>query len=140
MKNNGPSGPGNYLVGKGRPPLSTRWKPGQSGNPNGRPRGTKNMTTHFRHALSRKIDIKEVGKSREVTVREAIALNTTNLALKKGDTKLILFLLSLDREITAELEREEIEIRLDMTPKEALEAYQRTIIAATYGPPPRGKK
>jgi Family of unknown function (DUF5681) len=116
MKNNGPSGPGNYLVGKGRPPLSTRWKPGQSGNPNGRPRGTKNMITNFRDALSRKIVIREGAKSREVTVREAIALNTTNLALKKGDTKLILFLLSLDPEITAESEREEIRW-LAMTPK-----------------------
>jgi hypothetical protein len=139
MKNNGPSGPGNYLVGKGRPPLSTRWKPGQSGNPNGRPRGTKNMITNFRDALSRKIVIREGAKSREVTVREAIALNTTNLALKKGDTKLILFLLSLDPEITAESEREEIRW-LAMTPKEAMEAYQRTLIDATYGPRPRGKK
>ena len=28
-------------VGYGRPPASTRWQPGQSGNPNGRPKGTK---------------------------------------------------------------------------------------------------
>ena len=27
-------------VGYGRPPVDTRWKKGESGNPNGRPRGT----------------------------------------------------------------------------------------------------
>ena len=38
MANNGP-----FEVGFGRPPRSTRFKPGQSGNPNGRPRGAKNF-------------------------------------------------------------------------------------------------
>lgn len=32
---------GHHEVGYGRPPEATRFKPGQSGNPNGRPRGTK---------------------------------------------------------------------------------------------------
>ena len=31
-----------YAVGYGKPPVSTRFKPGQSGNPRGRPRGSKN--------------------------------------------------------------------------------------------------
>lgn len=31
-----------YEVGYGKPPVSGRFKPGQSGNPNGRPRGSKN--------------------------------------------------------------------------------------------------
>ena len=35
MKKTGLSGPGDYVVGKGRPPRSTRWKPGLSGNPKG---------------------------------------------------------------------------------------------------------
>jgi hypothetical protein len=29
---------GEYLVGRNRTPVATRWKPGQSGNPKGRPR------------------------------------------------------------------------------------------------------
>jgi len=66
MKKKGSRGPHNYVVGKGRPPLLTRWKPGQSGNPEGRPKGAKNMMTYFHEALSRKIDIKEGGKIRNL--------------------------------------------------------------------------
>ena len=105
MKKNGLSGPGDYVVGKGRPPLSTRWKPGQSGNPKGRPKGAKNMMAHLHEALSRRIDIREGGKIRKVSVREAIAISITNLALKKGDPKSILFLLGIERDISAIVER-----------------------------------
>jgi Family of unknown function (DUF5681) len=34
-------GEGDYRVGYGKPPLETRFKQGQSGNPRGRPRGAK---------------------------------------------------------------------------------------------------
>jgi Family of unknown function (DUF5681) len=84
MNTKGSPGDDNYVVGKGRPPLTTRWKPGQSGNPKGRPKGVKNMMTYFRQALNRKIDIKAGGRFRKVTAREAIAMTYTNLALK-GD-------------------------------------------------------
>lgn len=30
---------------------ATRWKPGQSGNPTGKPRGTKHLSTHIREML-----------------------------------------------------------------------------------------
>lgn len=34
-----------YEVGYGRPPTHTRFQPGKSGNPNGRPKGSKNTKT-----------------------------------------------------------------------------------------------
>ena len=89
MNKKGSPGNGNYVVGKGRRPPSTRWKSGQSGNPKGRPKGVKNMITYFQEALSRKIDVKVGGKIRAMSTREGIAMNTTNLALKgnvKDDT------------------------------------------------------
>lgn len=36
------SPPESYDVGYGRPPMETRFRPGQSGNPRGRPKGSKN--------------------------------------------------------------------------------------------------
>lgn len=35
--------PQTYEVGYGKPPAATRFKPGQSGNPRGRPKGSKNI-------------------------------------------------------------------------------------------------
>jgi len=34
--------PGNYPVGYAKPPVESRFKPGQSGNPRGRPKGSRN--------------------------------------------------------------------------------------------------
>jgi hypothetical protein len=34
---------GEYRVGYGRPPLNTRFKSGHSGNPKGRPKGSKSL-------------------------------------------------------------------------------------------------
>jgi Family of unknown function (DUF5681) len=116
-----------YVVGKGRPPPGTRWKPGQSGNPKGRPKGVKNMMTYFHEALSRKIDVKVGGKIRRMSAREGIAMNTTNLALK-GDVKIIPLVLAIEREASVVLERKNIQtITDDMTPQEAMEAFRRTL-------------
>jgi hypothetical protein len=50
-----------YTVGKGRPPLSTRWKPGQSGNPKGRLKGVKNMATLFQRSLVKRLKSAKMG-------------------------------------------------------------------------------
>jgi len=34
-----------YEVGYGRPPVHARFRPGQSGNPKGRPKGSRNKRT-----------------------------------------------------------------------------------------------
>jgi hypothetical protein len=88
----------NYEVGKGRPPLSTRWKPGQSGNPRGRPKGTKRLATILNEAMQQKIEINEKGQRRRISVWEAIVKTLRNNALK-GDFKAISFLLAQEAEI-----------------------------------------
>lgn len=40
-----PAAPVPYEVGYGRPPVQSRFRPGQSGNPRGRPRGSRNRRT-----------------------------------------------------------------------------------------------
>jgi hypothetical protein len=75
-----------YEVGKGRPPVSTRWKPGQSGNPKGRPKGAKNFATLWSEGLKRKVRIRENGKLRKITRAEGIVTQVLNQALK-GDIK-----------------------------------------------------
>jgi hypothetical protein len=119
-----------YVVGKGRPPHSTRFKPGQSGNPKGRPKGTKNIMTYLLEDLGRKIDIKQRGEVRKVSKREAMAINYNNLGLK-GDHKVLPMIINLDCDPRAVREREKLRaIREDKTPmtdQEAMEAYRRTL-------------
>jgi Family of unknown function (DUF5681) len=56
-----------YEVGYGRPPRHSRFKPGQSGNPKGRPKGSKSLKTLLEGALSLPITITECGVPRTIT-------------------------------------------------------------------------
>jgi hypothetical protein len=75
-------------VGKGHPPVASRWQAGQSGNPSGRRKGQKNLTTIVREALRKKVTIREGDKVRRVIVLEAIIMGLVLQALK-GDHKAI---------------------------------------------------
>ena len=86
----------NYAVGYGRPPTSSQFKPGQSGNPRGRPKGARDASSMARDALERKIDLKvKGGTRRKVTVREAGYRSLAEKAAT-GDVKSLLCLLSLE--------------------------------------------
>jgi Family of unknown function (DUF5681) len=81
-----------YSVGYGHPPQHTRFVKGQSANPKGRPRGSKNMTTLIDEALDERVTIKENGKTRRVTKRVAMAKQVVNKAAV-GNLKAVLFLM-----------------------------------------------
>src|SRR5467141_3613093 len=59
-----------YQVGPGRPPLHTRFKKGQSGNPGGR--STKSLPALLADALNETVVVTIDGRRRTVTKREAI--------------------------------------------------------------------
>jgi len=69
-----------------RPPKAHQFKPGQSGNPRGRPRGTRNLSTDLVDLLSRRVSIRENGKERRISCQEAILLSLYNKALH-GDVR-----------------------------------------------------
>jgi hypothetical protein len=81
-----------YSVGYGKPPRDHQFRPGQSGNRKGRPKGVKNTVTLLREILDRKIEMRSGGILRRVSVREAMLTRFTESALK-GDTKSGAFLL-----------------------------------------------
>ena len=70
------AGESDYKVGPGKPPLRTRFKKGQSGNPRGR--SPKNLATLLADALSEKVYATIDGRRRKITKREAIVTQMVN--------------------------------------------------------------
>jgi Family of unknown function (DUF5681) len=69
-------GESDYKVGPGKPPLHTRFKKGQSGNPRGR--SPKNLATLLADALNEKVYVTIDGRRRKITKREAIVTQMVN--------------------------------------------------------------
>ena len=72
-------------VGYGKPPAATRFKKGQSGNPRGRPRHTRNKDIPYDSLLGQMVTIREDGRQRRVTAAEAFLLHLTRRGLA-GDS------------------------------------------------------
>jgi Family of unknown function (DUF5681) len=85
-----------YEIGYGKPPMHTRFKPGQSGNPRGRPRGARNFRTAISEALQEKVVIRESGRTRKLTKMDAIIQVALNKGLK-GDPKGLAAIVQLAR-------------------------------------------
>ena len=73
-------------VGPGHPPKSTRFRKGQSGNPRGRPRKERlaDPISAFDVVIDKTLTIEQDGKSREVTIEEALQHKTYQNAIS-GD-------------------------------------------------------
>ena len=99
----------NYEVGYGKPPKHSQFKSGQSGNPKGRPKNTKNLKTDLKEEIDEHIQITEGGQPKKVSKQRAILKRTVEKALK-GDmraTELIIKLTVthlLDEEIQNEVQ------------------------------------
>ncbi|MHC9419675.1 DUF5681 domain-containing protein [Sphingomonas citri] len=73
---------------RGDPPREYRFKSGESGNPRGRPKGSKNFATLIRRELDSKVTGTSDGRTVTMTKREAMAKRMVNEAVK-GDLKFI---------------------------------------------------
>src|SRR6185312_3763260 len=65
-----------------RPPLHSRFKPGQSGNPSGRAKGSQNFKTLFDKVLKEQVTLREGVDIRKVSKAEAIMRALVVSALK----------------------------------------------------------
>jgi hypothetical protein len=88
-----------YAVGYKKPPLHTRFKKGQSGNPRGRPRGSKNFSTLLTEALNEAVVITEDGRRRTISKRDLGLKQLANkFAMAEAQATKILLGLMLERE------------------------------------------
>ena len=111
-------------VGYRRPPIEHQFKPGRSGNPRGRPKASKNESTIIAELLSRKIEIRENGKVRNISLLEGILLKFAEDALR-GNPKAAAFL--LNRKLLAESPEQPAAADLDMDDQKVLEFYARQL-------------
>jgi hypothetical protein len=61
-----------YLVGYGRPPQLHQFKPGQSGNPTGRPKGARSAMADWRDESAELVSVKDGEQTVELTQHRAL--------------------------------------------------------------------
>jgi methionine synthase II (cobalamin-independent) len=79
---------GSYQTGYKNPPKQNRFKKGQSGNPKGRPKGSKNVATVLQKANRQVIKVTKGGRIKRMSLVEAIIQQLINKAAS-GDLKAI---------------------------------------------------
>lgn len=83
-----------YEIGYKKPPKSTQFQPGQSGNPNGRKKGTKGMKTLARETLTAKVTVRTTDGTKKMARIEALMHKLIELAMK-GNPRAMLALFRL---------------------------------------------
>lgn len=85
-------------VGYARPPIASRFKPGKSGNPHGRPRNSRNLKTIIQSALTAPVVLREGARKRSISKLEGIVLKQIESALK-GNEKAALATLKMAAQV-----------------------------------------
>ena len=112
-----------YQVGYGKPPQHTRFKKGESGNPSGRPKGSKNLTTLLEKELKQRVVVTENGRRRSITKQEAMVKHLVNKAVS-GDRSLMQLLLDEIRLLEARAASSPSGTNLDEADREVMRQIQ----------------
>jgi hypothetical protein len=97
-------------VGYCSPPVHSRFKPGQSGNPSGRARASQNLKTLFNKVLDEEISLRDGADVKRITKAEAIVRGVVVGALK-GDSRNTAILFRLAEQVGQFQDDEITEIR-----------------------------
>jgi len=75
-----------YEIGYRKPPTQYRFKKGQSGNPKGRPKGTKNLLTDVLEELAEKSNVTIGGEAKRLS-NQRIMVKAQSEKAKRGDPR-----------------------------------------------------
>ena len=95
-------------VGYRKPPKASQFKPGESGNPGGRRKGSPNAGTLLNKIAFKKVTITENGQTRQVTKFEVALTQLVNKAAA-GDLRALRELLYWRKLLSAEETNDEIQ-------------------------------
>ena len=115
-----------YEVGFGKPPKHSQFKKGQSGNPKGRKKGTRNFKTDLKKTLDAKVTITVDGCSKQVSSQFAALQRLREKALK-GDARSLDRYLDLAAANSAEQEAQSEERSLSSDEIEILADFERRV-------------
>jgi len=77
-----------HPVGRGNPPMHAQFPEGTSGNPKGRPKGSKNLSTLIMEAARDQVTVVVGGKARRISTIQATTIQLATKAAS-GDQKAI---------------------------------------------------
>ena len=128
-----------YEVGYGRPPKHTRFSKGQSGNPKGRPAGTRNFSTDVTEVLKSPVKTRVGARPKTISTQRAVLLRLREQALK-GDPKAMNRLLELaaqygEKSIAAQLSELSLEDRAILTDYRSRQGMERDVGSTDPGAP-----
>jgi hypothetical protein len=117
-------------VGYGKPPRHSRFKPGQSGNPKGRPKGSSNFKTVLRKTLTSKVRVTKDGQSRTHSTQEAMLLRTVQMGFN-GNFQAANRILQLAAALSEEDESAPAKAQDELAPGDAeiLELFKQRLLA-----------
>jgi hypothetical protein len=111
-------------VGYGVPPRAYQFRPGESGNPKGRPQGAQNTDTIIREILDRKVEVRVGGTVRKISVRQAILTRFAEDALK-GNPKSAAFLFDRYDALNSETKSNEV---INQDDKAIIDAFAQRLL------------
>jgi Family of unknown function (DUF5681) len=116
-------------VGYRNPPKHSQFRKGQSGNPKGRPKGSKNVQTLLSNALYETVYANVNGRPRKITKVEAMIMQLVNNAAR-GDYRSIALLLNKFPDLAPDLTKPEKK-RGGLSP-EAVELFRKVLLDDIY--------
>ena len=88
--------------GYGRPPREHQFEKGKSGNPKGRPKGSRNFGTDVKKMLKRAVLLDRDGTKQKVSTQEALLIRLREKALK-GDSRALQLALTFAQHFNGDL-------------------------------------
>ena len=118
-----------YRVGYGSPPKEHQFRPGQSGNPSGRPKGARSFKSDLRDELAELVSISDGANTVEITKQRAIIKRLLQMAIA-GDPRAIATIINSCARAIGEQDAED----------EPQAPEDRAIMQAIAAYPPKGRE
>lgn len=112
-----------HEVGYKKPPVGSQFKKGQSGNPTGRPKGTRNFKTDLKDALAQPVQVTDGGRTRSISTQRA-GLERLRLKALTGDQRALDRLIALAERHGEEETAAVAEAKLSEVEKSILADYE----------------